>query len=379
MPTMPPATAAVRGAVRDLLRARMDAGAISAGDLVLVACSGGADSLALAAATAFVAPRLGLRAGAVNVDHGMQAGSAQVSRTAVDQCRDLGLAPALVVGPTGPAPTGLGPEATAREVRYPALAGAADRTGAVAVLLGHTLDDQAETVLLALARGSGTRAVAGMDPVRGRYLRPLLGVRRAQTVAACTEAGVQPWDDPANAAAGPWRTAAGTPLLRAGLRERVLPELIQVLGPGAVEGLARTADLARADADLLEDLAGQAYHRVRAAGGTGEPPARASSAVVLSVDALGREPAALRTRVLRAAALDAGSPPGALGSVHVRAVDELVTHWRGQGPLHLPGGVRVSRRCGNLVFDLPAGSSQPAVPTATSRRSGDLRGRQHHG
>src|SRR5690625_2198169 len=353
MPTMPPATAALRAAVRSMLRDRMQAGAISTGQLVLVACSGGADSLALAAATAFVAPRLGLRAGAVNVDHGMQAGSAQVSRTAVDQCRDLGLAPALVVGPTGPAPTGLGPEATAREVRYPALAGAADRTGAVAVLLGHTLDDQAETVLLALARGSGTRAVAGMDPVRGRYLRPLLGVRRAQTVAACTEAGVQPWDDPANAAAGPWRTAAGTPLLRAGLRERVLPELIQVLGPGAVEGLARTADLARADAALLEDLAGQAYERARAAaddrsaqgpdGSTahtdgsrpdgdarpdlpghhrgGDRPAQPPPAVVLDVEVLLGEPTALRTRVLRAAAIDAGSPAGAGGSVHVRGVE----------------------------------------------------------
>src|SRR5690625_2007123 len=247
MPTMPPATAALRAAVRSMLRDRMQAGAISTGQLVLVACSGGADSLALAAATAFVAPRLGLRAGAVNVDHGMQAGSAQVSRTAVDQCRDLGLAPALVVGPTGPAPTGLGPEATAREVRYPALAGAADRTGAVAALLGHTLDDQAETVLLALARGSGTRAAAGMERGRGRYPGPLRGVRRAQNVAACTEARGQLWVDQAHAAAAPWRTAAGAPLLRAGQGDGGLPDLRQVLGPGAVEALARNADLARPD------------------------------------------------------------------------------------------------------------------------------------
>ena len=387
MPTMPPATAALRAAVRSMLRDRMQAGAISTGQLVLVACSGGADSLALAAATAFVAPRLGLRAGAVNVDHGMQPGSARVSHTAIDQCHALGLEPAFVVRPSGPAPAGLGPEAIAREMRYPALAQAAERTGAVAVLLGHTLDDQAETVLLALARGSGTRAVAGMDPVRGLYLRPLLGVRRVQTVAACAEAGVHPWEDPANTADGPWRTASGAPLPRAGLRERVLPALIDVLGPGVIDALGRTADLARADADLLEKLAEDAYERARAAADDhsaqgrdsstahtdgsrpdgdarpdlpghhrgGDRPAQPPPAVVLDVEVLLGEPTALRTRVLRAAAIDAGSPAGAVGSVHVRGVEALVTDWRGQGPLHLPGGVRVGRRYGNLVFDPPAG------------------------
>src|SRR5699024_342826 len=156
MPSMPPGTAAVRAGVRTLLRNRVAVGALAAGDLVLVACSGGADSLALAAATAFVAPRLGLRAGAVSVDHGMQPGSERVARRAIDQCADLGLDPALV-RPAGAAPTGQGPEAAARAVRYRALEEAAVQTGAAAILLGHTMDDQAETVLLALARGSGTR------------------------------------------------------------------------------------------------------------------------------------------------------------------------------------------------------------------------------
>lgn len=438
----------MRGAVRGLLTERIRAGALRTqgaarepGDLVLVACSGGADSLALAAATAFVAPRLGLRAGAVSVDHGMQPGSAQISRRAIDQCADLGLDPALV-RPAGAAPTGQGPEAAARAVRYRALEEAAVQTGAAAILLGHTMDDQAETVLLALARGSGTRAVAGMAPARGRYLRPLLGVRRARTEAACAEAGLEPWEDPANVADGPWRSATGAALPRAALREQVLPVLTQVLGPEVTAALSRTADLARADADLLDDLAAQAYqeasqraeqpaspdtgqragrqasrgpqtpdpqtpgperpgpqkpvpeeqasqeagqHHRPAAGRSGPPQESADRAdddgtdpgavVLLSVQVLQQQPAALLTRMVHTAAVSAGVPPGALGSVHVLAVAGLITAWHGQGPIHLPGGIRAVRRYGNLVL-APEPVTAPLPPT---QRSGDSRGRQHDG
>ena len=161
-----PALAAVRSAVRAVL---------SSHPCVLVACSGGADSLALAAAVAFEAPRAGVRAGLVTVDHGLQPGSAAVAAQVAGLGYELGLDPVEIV-PVTVGRTG-GVEAAARDARYAALDAAASALGA-AVLLGHTLDDQAETVLLGLGRGSGPRSIAGMRVIDGHYLRPLLGLRR---------------------------------------------------------------------------------------------------------------------------------------------------------------------------------------------------------
>ena len=188
------AVAATRLAVRQALG---QIGQIEEGGLVLVACSGGADSLALAAAVAFEAPRAGLTAGAVIVDHGLQQGSSAVAARAANQCRSLGLDP-IEVATVQVASSGSGPEARARDARYQAMDNVAERLGAVAVLLGHTRDDQAEQVLLGLARGSGARSLSGMPVRRGRYLRPLLAVARATTVAACEAAGLMVWVDPHN-------------------------------------------------------------------------------------------------------------------------------------------------------------------------------------
>ena len=189
------ATLAVRDAVR---RALAD---VEPGELVLVACSGGADSLALAAATAFVAPRVGWRSGGVVIDHRLQPGSGEVAGWAAGVCRTLGLAPVAVrsvsVGSHG------GPEAAARDARYEGLLREAQDLGAVAVLLGHTLEDQAETVLLRLARGSGARSLAAMAPRSGLWRRPMLELSRAVVHASAREAlvsvGETPWIDPHNA------------------------------------------------------------------------------------------------------------------------------------------------------------------------------------
>lgn len=349
--------ARVRYALRTFLTDRVEAGQAAPGELVLVACSGGPDSLALAAAAAFVAPRLGLRAGAVHVDHGLQPGSAEVAAQTVAACAALGLDPSLSVRPahaaealehpahatgTPPAaPEQGGPEARARTLRYTALEATRQEQRACAVVLAHTEDDQAETVLLALARGSGTRAVAGMAPVRDQLWRPLLSVTRADTVAMCELAGLEAWHDPSNAVDGPWRTATGDPLPRSAIRHRVLPALQEAIGPGVREALARTAALARDDADhldsLAEELAGRALER-------------APGQVRLDLAALAEAAPALRSRVLHRAALAAGCPAGALGSVHVGQLEALVTAWRGQGPIHLPGGLEGVRECGRLVL-----------------------------
>ncbi len=328
-----PDVAEVRVAVRDALAD------LSTGDLVLVACSGGADSLALAAATGFVAPRAGLRAGAVVVDHSMQQASAQVARAAAEQCRGLGLDPvevvAVQVGAAG------GPEAAARTARYAALEDAARRHDAAAVLLGHTLDDQAETVLLGLARGSGARSLSGMAPRRGLWRRPLLAVRRTTTEAACAALGLQPWSDPTNDPASvPHGQEAP---LRSRVRHDVLPVLTSVLGPGVPEALARTAELLRDDADVLDLLAADLLERARDGTGPGDPTG-------LDVEVLADAPDALRRRALREAIVAAGSPAGSVHRVHVEAVDALLTRWTGQGPITLPGGVRASRTYGRLTF-----------------------------
>ena len=327
----PPApVAAVRAAVR------RDLQDLLAGALVLVGCSGGADSLALAAATAFVAPRAGLRAGAVVVDHGLQDGSADVARDAALACRALGLDPVEVVEVDAGAGVG-GPEAAARTARYDALEEAARRHDAAAVLLGHTLDDQAETVLLGLARGSGGRSLAGMPARRGAFRRPLLGVRRAQTEAVCAALGLQPWLDPTNGP-GPVGAASALPL-RSRVRHEVLPVIEGVLGPGAAQALARTADQLRQDGDLLDSLAEDVLRAARGRAVDG-----------LDVGVLLEAPPALRTRALRAALLAAGCPAGALRHSHVRAVEDLVLAWTGQGPVSLPGGRSALRRCGTLVL-----------------------------
>ena len=238
-----PAVAAARLAVRAALAD------LRGGAHVVVACPGGADSLALAAATAFVAPRLGLSAGAVVVDHRLRDGSAEIAAQAAATCRDLGLSPVEVraVDAGGPG----GPEGAARRARYAALEDAAEAAGAVAILLGHTLDDQAETVLLGLGRGSGPRSVAGMSPRSGHWYRPILGLRRAETEACCRALGLSWEQDPTNEVDGPWRRADGGPLRRAALRHHVLPALADALGPGVPEALARTADRLREDEDYL--------------------------------------------------------------------------------------------------------------------------------
>ena len=297
----PAATAAVRVAVRRAL-ADLDGPAP-----VTAAVSGGADSLALAAGLGHVRPG----SAAVVVDHGLQPGSAQVAARAAEQCAGLGLAARVVAVRVD----GRG-EGPARAARYAALAQVEGT-----VLLGHTLDDQAETVLLGLARGSGARALAGMAAVRGPLRRPLLGLPRALVRAACAEAGLEPWEDPAN---------ADPSYARSRVRAAALPALEAALGPGVAPALARSAALLREDADALDALAAAV------------PDEHAAD-----VARLAALPAAVRSRVLKAWAERACG--AAVTGAQVAALRALVEDWSGQGPVALPGGVRVERRAGRLA------------------------------
>jgi len=291
--------------------------------LVLVALSGGADSLALAAATAFEAQRCGLHAGAVIVDHQLQAGSAEVAERAAGVARRLGLAPVVIERVTVGGSEG--PEANARAARYAAFETTAHDTGASAVLLAHTRDDQAETVLLGLTRGAGTSSIAGMTAVNGPYLRPFLDITREQTEQACADQGLEPWHDPHNS----HRAYA-----RVRIRHDVLPVLENELGPGIADALARTASHLQDDAEVLDALAKQAWCETWTDTG-------------LATKLLATQPRAIRTRVVKAAAERAGL--GSLTSAHIDAIDLLMTNWHGQAPLDVPGG-SVARRDDFLFF-----------------------------
>lgn len=295
---------------------------------VLVAFSGGPDSLGLAAALAFEAAKCGVRAGAVIVDHGLQPGSAEVAARAAEQARALGLDPIFVERVTVIS-SATGPEADARAARYSALTQVAARTGAVAVLLGHTLDDQAETVLLGLARGSGARSLAGMRPVTERdgilLVRPLLGVRRETVAQSCSDQQLAPWIDPHNSDTGYARVRA---------RNIALPVLERELGPGVAEALARTASQLSDDADVLNSLAAKALAEAQTEAGH------------LTVDTLVAHPPAIRRRVIQSWLQESGLSD--LTATHIEAVDDLVTNWSGQAGADVPGA-RVTRNDGELV------------------------------
>ncbi|HEX3812144.1 MAG TPA: tRNA lysidine(34) synthetase TilS [Mycobacteriales bacterium] len=315
----PVAVATVRAAVRRSL-AELPAGA-----QVLVACSGGADSLALAAATRFESRAGRWRAGLITVDHGLQAGSADRAADLAAWAKEHGFDPATVATVRVEAGAG-GPEAAARTARYEALDKAAAEHGAAAVLLGHTEDDQAETVLLGLARGSGARSLAGMPQRRGLYRRPLLGLPRELVRTAALDAGLPVWEDPHNT-----DPAYARSRVRATMRA-----LRDTLGDGLAPNLARTARLLRADADALDAIADTA--RAGAVDPDGTLP-------VVSLTAL---PDAVRTRVIRGWLLASGVPAGSLSAVHIDAVDAVVTGWHGQGPVGLPRDHTVTRRHGRL-------------------------------
>jgi tRNA(Ile)-lysidine synthase len=274
-----------------------------------VALSGGADSLALTAAAAERRPTT-----ALIVDHGLQPGSEGIAATAREQALGLGCIDAQVlrieVGSSG------GPEAAARTARYAALDAARE---SAPVLIAHTLDDQAETVLLGLGRGSGARSIAGMRPHDPPWCRPLLGVRRADTLGACEELGLTPWHDPHNA--DPRYT-------RVRLRHEVLPLLEDVLGGGVAEALARTAIGLRDDTDLLDGLAAAAL-------------LTASSNGELHVQPLDEMAAGLRRRVIRGW-LIAGGASG-LTDGQIRGVDRLVVDWRGRGGVAVGSSLRRTR------------------------------------
>jgi len=314
---MTDAIVAIRNAVKPFLQS------CEAGDLVLVAVSGGADSLALAYALLKESQPLAITAVAVTIDHQLQAGSALQAEKVLSQLKEFGYEKVFIEKVVVDIKSGI--EAGARDARYQALTTVAEKEQAQKIFLGHTRDDQAETVLLGLARGSGTRSLSGMAVENGNYVRPLLALTRAQTVAACEEIGVVFWNDPHN---------MNKDFSRVRVRNEVLPVMEEKIGPGISAALARSASLLRDDADALDAIADVEISQLNLAD--------------LDCQRLGELPRAIRTRIIRAALYGAGAPSGSITWDHVAAVEALITHWHGQGALSLPGGVKVERISGRL-------------------------------
>jgi tRNA(Ile)-lysidine synthase len=297
----------------------VDAAVDSADRALLVACSGGPDSLALAFGAWRVGRRRRLPVAAMVIDHGLQPDSAQIAEAACGELVRMGYGDVTVERMSVDIGGGCGTEAAARDARHRALGARGASLGAT-ILLGHTLDDQAETVLLGLARGSGARSLAGMRVRSGGYVRPLLALRRKTTEATCAELDLHPWTDPHN---------SDRRFRRVRVREVVLPMLEAELGPGIAEALARTASLLADDADELDGLADEAY--------PGEGPLDCQLLYALSP--------ALRRRVLLRWLRSSGASD--VSSTHLLSLESLVTAWHGQGPVQLPA-LQVVRRAGEL-------------------------------
>mgnify|MGYP000067406170 FL=1 len=313
---MTTAVPAVRNAVRTLLEK------YEAGDKVIVAVSGGADSLALAYALSAEAEKVAITVIGVTVDHQLQAASSVQAEKVVAQLSKFGLS-CVIKKVTVDIKEGL--EASARKVRYEALSEVAEKENAVAVFLGHTKDDQAETVLLGLARGSGTRSLSGMAHHNGIYVRPLLEITRTQNEEFCKEVGLDYWNDPHN---------QDSQFARVRVRTEALPVLEKSIGPGISDALARSSHLLRDDADALDHWAKREENHL--------------DLLDLDCSHLETLPRAIRTRILRAAIYAAGAPSGSVSAEHVSAVEALISAWNGQGALNLPGGVKVERISGRL-------------------------------
>jgi len=291
---------------------------------ILIGVSGGADSLALAYATCLEAKLAGVEVIAIIIDHQLQEQSNEVALRASNELARFGVERSEIVKVNVDMIDGM--ESSARRARYEAFESAIVKFRPDYFFLAHTKNDQAETVLLGLARGSGTRSLSGMAEVNGIYVRPLLGIDRSTTEKLCEENQIEYWQDPHNNDRSYARVRA---------RLEVMPVLESNLGPGVVDALARTARILREDADALDLLAGSYLAE------KGEEEA-------LAVTELEKLPKAVRIRVLRALIYRAGAPEGSISADHAASVEAMVSDWHGQGAISLPGGVKVGRFSGRL-------------------------------
>ena len=290
---------------------------------VLFGCSGGADSMALA--VALFIERSNTKVIPIVIDHGLQEGSAQITSQTIERLKQIGFTQVESARAQVTMTDGL--EASARRARYQLFNQFIETYQPKYFLLAHTLNDQAENVLLGLARGSGARSLSGMAVKNNIFVRPLLKISRELTTAACSEARIEIWSDPHN---------EDLRFTRVRVRKNLLPIIEDNLGPGITEALVRSADLLRDDADALDGFAAEYFNQ--------------ADPFNLDVKELERLPKAITTRVLRLAIYKAGAPAGSLTAEHIAAAQALISDWHGQKEVSLPGNVKLLRNSGRITL-----------------------------
>ena len=259
------------------------------------------------------------------IDHGLQEGSAQITSQTIERLKQIGFTQVESARAQVTMTDGL--EASARRARYQLFNQFIETYQPKYFLLAHTLNDQAENVLLGLARGSGARSLSGMAVKNNIFVRPLLKISREVTTAACSEAGIEIWSDPHN---------EDLRFTRVRVRKNLLPIIEDNLGPGITEALVRSADLLRDDADALDGFAAEYFNQ--------------ADPFNLDVKELERLPKAITTRVLRLAIYKAGAPAGSLSAEHIAAAQALISDWHGQKEVSLPGNVKLLRNSGRITL-----------------------------
>ncbi len=297
---------------------------LSPGDAVIVAVSGGADSLLLAYCLNVEGAALALRIRAVIVDHQLQDGSAKIAIEAKTALQKMDIKEVEIIRVDVVKSDGI--EADARNARYNALNSVADKSSATAIFLGHNKDDLAESVLLGLTQGAGTKSLAGMSTHDGRYIRPFLALSREEIISACDEVGIVYWSDPHN---------DDLRFTRVKIRKQIIPLMERELGPGITDALARSARIFREDSDALDTLTDEIFATIP------DPTS-------IEVELLERLPSALRKRVIRRAVALLGATR--ITAEHLGWVDSLISQWHGQGEVALPAGVTARRESGRLAL-----------------------------
>ena len=310
----------VKSVVKTFLSSRT-----SAGDTVILGVSGGADSLALAASCSALQDELSVTFVPVIIDHQLQVGSGEVAQAAKAACQTLGLT-AAEIHQVEVTQNGDGVEAAARKARYEALRKSAEQHEAVGIMIAHSLNDQAETVLMRLSRGSGTRSLAAMSADKDGIWRPLLDVTRADLRISLDHYGLTVFDDPHN---------LDRRFTRVRVRLDVMPALRAALGDDVDFALARTAALSFDDAQALDALAAGLRAEAEVAG-------------ELVIAALAQAPRALVSRVVKTWLESRGVPIGALSFEHITAVTRLIIDPRVGSTVRVAGGVEVVRQSGRL-------------------------------
>ena len=348
---------------RKLREALRHACAVPRGSTVLVACSGGPDSLALLLGLAELAPRAGVQLAVAHLDHGLRPGSSADARSVARRAAALGF-PCVVErihGKRELRERGLSGESGLRTLRREFLERARRAAGAEFVALGHTADDQAETILLRLTRGTGLRGLGGMRARRGRILRPLLSVRRPEVLEFLRSRRVRAREDASN---------RNLRLSRNRIRHRVLPELAK-LNPLATEAITAAAEQLGAVHRLVERLSRAALERALAAPSDGPLASSAEGGEVPGVQLvrsrLLRYHPAIRESVLLHAWRRVRPAGPSLTRRHLHAVHELLERGVGNSLAHLPGR-RVARLERGLLFLGPGRTLTPNPVRSRQRR-----------